>query len=242
MPKKVEWLASRGSLHEAVTTGLEFAFLSSSGKQACRWCHCRDFLHDVVRASITGKACNIFSFVYDPKKNPKIATNRVRLLVANSQDRNLTTRIPACLDFVHQIEDKLEIKNTVVTECDSPPAKYRAGGVWYFRGHKRWIVAPPMLSLYTLLIRVGMGHVMGEDFRLTINQISLGKSAYCRDDSDNLEGANSGIKRILRSGDLRIFPQDIKYNYPSKVDIDTFHDTFGIVGFSEFSCCLKRWN
>lgn len=235
--KSMKWFKAKHGLAEAVSTGIEFAFASPDGKQSCQFCHCKDFLHDAVRCAFTGKPDPIYSFDYDPTKNPPIGFDKIRILVVNCEDRDLRAKIPACLDFLHQFEDRLKMENTTAEECQAPPAKYKTGGAWLFEGSERWIAVPVMVSLYTLLIRVGMGHDLGKPFMETIEKIEAGtKTPYCSADSSRIRGGKKGIMHILNRGDLTVFPsREIKDNYPS-VPIHTFHNYFGIVGFTSGSC------
>lgn len=231
--KTIKWRSTDNRLDEAVTSGLEIAFVSPDGKQAHQFCHCRDFLHDAVRSAVIGAPCDIYSFHYNPKSNPKIGVDKVRLIVGNSEDHKLREKIPACLDLIHQFEDKLGIKNTVVQECEAPPRKYRLGGVWYFKGHRRWIVSPVVLSVYTLLIRTGMGHRIGDSIEKFFSRITVDeKTSYCAADFGNVSAGLDGIKRILKEGDRTIFSRSTRKNYPRKIEIEDFHEYFGIVGFT----------
>ena len=137
------------------------------------------------------------------------------------------------MDFLHQIESQLKIVKTKVRECASPPMKYAAGGVWLLEGSKRWMKSPPMISLYTMLIRVGFSHTVGNSFWDTINGIcNCSVVPYQSEDRDRLTNSLKGIKRILAEGDRKIFTGDIKRNYPKGLRIQDMHDNLGICSFS----------
>lgn len=103
--------------------------------------------------------------------------------------------------------------------------------------------SPPMISLYTLLIRVGMTHELGQPWHETFKKIQKDKSGgyYNKTDNSFAEQTQKGLDRILKYGDRKIFHRDIGRNYPATyksgvaVSVFTIHDSFGILGFSNGS-------
>jgi hypothetical protein len=232
--KKVEWYKKAASLNQAICSGLEFAFVSKKFAQICPFVLCKDYLQDAVFNQLYKTKKTIYGFHFTPQNGFEIDMGKTRLVIANSQDKNLRTKIPALMDFLHQIEKLLKITKTQVRECAKPPIKYAAGGVWLLEGSKRWMHSPPMLSLYTMLIRVGFSHTAGNDFWNTINGVVGGSiNAYQIEDRDRLRSSIDGIKRILAEGDRKIFARDIKKNYPRGTRIQDMHDHLGICSFSK---------
>jgi hypothetical protein len=231
--KNVVWYEKRQSLNQIYSSGLAFAFVSQKNKQVIPFVLCRDFLQDAIQGFLIGSKRSIYGFNYDPQEDEPIVVDQTRLLVTNSTDIKLAEKIPACLDFLHQIERKLRISLTKARECNNPPKKYARSGVWYFEGGGRWMKSPPMISLYTLLIRVGLVHTVGGSFMDTIDKVATGKiSGYMSEDRDRLNQGEDGIKKILEKGDRRIFCKDIKSNYPKTLEVGTMHNSCGIVGFA----------
>ena len=232
--KKVVWYEKRQSLNQIYSSGLAFAFVSQKNKQVIPFVLCRDFLQDAIQGFLIGSKRTIYGFHYDPTEDEPIVVDQTRLLVSNSTDSKLAEKIPACLDFLNQIERKLRIPLTRVRECNDPPKKYARSGVWYFEGGGRWIKSPPMISLYTLLIRVGLVHAVGEPFMTTVDKVATGTiKGYMSEDRDRLNQGMKGIKRILEKGDRKIFCKDIKSNYPKTIEVGTMHNSCGIVGFAK---------
>lgn len=98
-------------------------------------------------------------------------------------------------------------------------------------GSPRWLIASPMLSMYTLFIRIGMGHIAGTPFRETLQNILEGKTpSYLLIDKSRLAGSMNGINWIFAQGDRSIFPQDLHENYKD-VGIGYFHN-YGIMSFA----------
>ncbi len=232
--KNIQWyVGDQQNLLQAFSSGVEFSFASPNDIQVSPFAYCKDYLQDAVHGFLTKKTSTIFGFTYDPKKHEPIALNKTKLLVTNSIDFEFSNKIVNCLDFLNQIEKHLKIRKTKAEECDNVPLQYLRSGIWLFEGSKRWINSPPMLSLYTLLIRLGFGHTIGTPFEKTIDGICSGAiKPYQKIDVGRLKKCKSGIKKILRLGDREIFDSKIKNNYPRTVLTRTMHNTMGIVGFS----------
>jgi hypothetical protein len=233
--KRIKWYEGRASLSQALSSGLEYAFVSKERKQCCPFVLCKDFLQDAVYNQVYKTKKSIYGFSFDPSKHEPIDLTKVRMVLANSQDADFSNKIPACLDFINQIEACLGIvkTKTIVRECAFPPKKYKKGGVWYFESNRRWLSSPVMLSLYTLLLRVGFCHKIGDTYNVTIERVSSYSSfEYQQGDRSKLYDSKKGIVRILKKGDKNIFYKEIEKNYPKGISISTLHNDLGIVAFS----------
>jgi hypothetical protein len=232
--KKIQWFEESQHLEQAIANGLEYAFCSSDYKQCCPFVLCKDFLHDAVYNAVHNTKKSIFGYHCSPKEgHPILDLEKMRVLLANSSDRKMRDKIPACIDFMHQVESALKMSLTIVRECHNSPCKYAVGGVWLFESSKRWLSAPPMVSLYTLLVRVGFSHVIGTPFLTTIDKIiNFSIKPYQYEDRDRLIKSKDGIYYILKNGDRKVFFTDIKKNYP-RVEISCLHNDLGIIGFAK---------
>ena len=232
--KTIEWYnGSKQELRQAISSGVEFAFVSPDNKQVSPFAYCKDYLQDAVQGYIHKQKKSIYGFTYDPKVHATIATKKTCLLIANSKDFNFGSKMPNCLDFLHQIESHLKMRKTKVEQCENPPLQYIRCGVWYIDGSARWIKSPPMISMYTLLIRIGFVHTIGENYKKTIDDIISGvKIPYMDCDKCRLKDAKKGIDKILKTGDRVIFGSKIKSNYPAVIKTPTMHNNLGIGGFS----------
>lgn len=236
LTQRIEWLEIDMSPGEGVRDGLEFALVSPDYRQSCIFVHCKDFLQDAVMAQVVNERKGIYSFYYDPIQHPPVSLDKTRLLLTNSMDQDFRDRIPHSLDFLHQIERELKILKTKCWEVPKPqvPLQYRRCGVFLLEGSRRWLYSPVMISLYTLLIRVGMSHAKGTHYRITIDKIIKEElTPYQRADKNRLDAGIAGIDRILRRGDRAIFYRQIEKNYPNHVTTSDMHNRMGIVGFSQ---------
>lgn len=235
----VKWLP-RDDKHisQIYSEGLEFSFATKK-EQCTDFIYCKDFLHDCVYANLYSKTINPYGFKYDPKVKP-IGLKKTYILVANSADSKLSDKIKGCQDFLNQAEAKLGLFRTKISVCDSPPEKYK-NGVYLFRGSGMWLNSPPMLSLYSLFIRLGFCHTAGDNFMDTIDKIQSGKlTPYQSNDKDYVTRSREGIDAIFNLGYRKFFYKDTEKNYPSDIDIHTIHNYFGIVGFTQLFTYDKK--
>jgi hypothetical protein len=232
--RAIKWMSDEQKLAQAFSSGLEFAFISKDKFQCTTFAFCKDFLQDAVQAYCIQKKRNIYGFEYDPAIHPPICLEKTRLAIANEDDDYLDHKIPLMMDFLHQIEKTLGISKSLVKQCSNPPLKYIRCGVWIIEGSARWLRSPPMLSLYTLLIRLGIGHQIGTSYEKTLTDISTGKmKAYQDIDRLRLKSAMPGIKKIMKFGDRKLFYNKIELNYPKRIRTNTMHNALGIIGFAE---------
>ena len=213
--------------------GLEYALVSSDYEQCHSFIWCKDFLHDVIYATLHNKWFEVYKFKFNPVVDPTPCLDRIRLLLTNSKDKKFADKIPAVLDFINQIEERLKIKKSIVRQCWMPPEPYQKAGVFLFEGSRRWIQAPPMLSLYSLMLRIGFVHTKGDPFMKTLEGVKSGDiKPYQRKDGQWFKTVEPAFQKILRVGDRRIFHRDIQLNYPSHMQIDSIHNRLGIMGFA----------
>jgi len=232
--KKIEWYTTKTTLYQVYRSGLEYAFASQDNKQVCPFVYCKDFLQDAIQGCLHQIKRKIFGFTYDPEKHHPLCLKQTRLLVTCAKDSRFRHKIANCLDFINQIERELKLKTTVATECANPPTQYLLSGIWLLEGSRRWMISPPMISMYALFLRIGFIHTVGRHYEDTILDVINKKvTPYQNKDRKQLIDALPGIRRILRFGDRKIFHRDIKANYPAKVSVGVMHNHLGIVKFSQ---------
>jgi hypothetical protein len=232
--RNIQWYSKTRKIDQIPDEGLEYAFVSKNYEQIHQLVWCKDFMQDAIHGFINNMAIRVYGFAYDPKKSIPLYLRKTRLMIANWKDKEFSDKIPALLDFLHQIEAKLKITPTVAVKCKNPPNLYKRSGVWVLNGSNRWMNSPPMISLYTLLIRLGLVHKKGTSYKKTIQQvISLEIGSYYGDDSYQLSDAHETIEKILKHGDRRLFYRDIKRNYPPNLDTqDIMHEACGLVSYA----------
>lgn len=231
--KNIKWMPISGvqKALQVYAKGIEYALVSDKNEQCHPFVWCKDFLHDVVYASVNKRSFEVYKFKYDPKASPNPSLKKLKILVTNSKDKKLQNKVPDCLDFINQIESFLNMEFTNVKDCCNPPSGYEK--VFLFIANKRWINSPPMLSLYSLFIRIGFSHEIGDNFLTTLEKIKLNViKPYQRYDKKWLLEIQTALDKIFKIGDKKIFSKDIKKNYPSDMVIDTVHNRMGIIGYA----------
>jgi hypothetical protein len=235
------------SLAEVYTGGLQMALCSppdenGQHQKSTTFVTCKDFFQDAVQAFHLGQKREIYDFKYDPKTAPPLSLDRCRILLGNTLDKDIESKIENVLDFVGQFEKRIKLLQTKAFKCDPVPQKWEKSGVYMFEGSSRWMISPPMLSLYTLLLRCGLIHTKGEDFDKTCEEIISGKRQLIGDkgkrqsgcyDDVYLKNSQPGIKSIVEHGYARLFYKDAARNYPNTIKTSAMHDRCGIVGFSQ---------
>lgn len=231
--KKIEWLEEKQKLIQAMSGGIEIAFASRTNKQVSPFAFCKDYLQDAIQGFLNKEKRQIYGFTYDPKVHEPIYLRKTKLLVTNSSDNEFGSKIPNCLNFLNRVENHLFISPTKISICEEPPLQYIRPGVYLFEGSGRWLNSPPMISLYTLFIRLGFGYTSDVTFQKFLEELVAEKrEAYQKIDRRRLMEAIKGINRILDRGDRNIFHNDIRLNYPAEIKTTTMHNTLGICGFS----------
>lgn len=244
--REVQWHKKTKSLSQISNTGLEYAFVSTDYRQIHQLVWCKDFLQDAVYGMVNNKRVSIYGFSYDPSVDAPLHMESTRLLLASRRDKTFKKKIFNSLEFINKIEKSLKMTPTQIEQCMNPPAHYKSARVYIFDGSKRWMKAPPMISLYSLLIRVGLVHEPGDTFKKTLDAVRTGDRApYYSYDKGFLVNAKKALDLILKNGDRKIFHPDIRKNYPESIgSTDTVHNSFGIVGFASGSTkyYCPRWH
>jgi len=247
VPLKIVW-ADNYRTAQIYSMGFEFAFLSPAGKkkfeQATTFVYCKDFLHDAVWAMVNQEAYTIYGFKYDPKKDKPLCLTHTALAFRNTKQKakpeGFHNRLENCRELLHQVEKKLGFRPSFLQVAENPD-----GPCWIILGDKRWQLSPPLLSLYTLLIRVGMTHELGRSVEQTLELAEKKKYAYGEagsNDASYLKQGMKGIQAILKHG-ASIFYAKIAENYPEKLKKHGLHDNFGIVSFTgrQPEECMPHW-
>src|SRR5690606_12333583 len=104
------------------------------------------------------------------------------------------------VDFLHGAEKKLDIRiKTVAYEVSNVSKTHIKNGIFLLVSSSSWMISPPMVSLYSLLIRSGSAHTIGEDVEVSIKKMGDGAVKLpCSVDQAYYKKAEESIKRIFR--------------------------------------------
>jgi hypothetical protein len=223
--------------------GYEFAFMARKSakhktyEQATPFVYCKDFLHDALWALINKQAWEIYGFKYDPKKNIPLELDQTVMAFRNSQFKGDAKKFHAmlepCLEFLHKCEELLEFQPTEIYKVDQAKSP-----CWLLISDPGWQHAPTMISLYTLFIRVGCFHKLGDSVEQTLGRAEKGSIKIGDDtgyagnrDGSYIKQGRKGIDLILKHG-LEIWHPKQEDNYPPKLKEAGLHNNFGIVNFT----------
>lgn len=253
---KIEKFKRSGELNEIYQpTGFLFAFLSSA-KDGNRQCHqpvkCRDFLHDSVRAYLHQDSFKIYGFSYAYESNPPIDLSKTRMLVSKSpgagpmemRRKNAGTLLQGLRrgrKLLNHYEEMAGVKRrTEMHRVDdgSPPGPKRT---WLFEGPSMWLMSPYLVSMYTLLIRLGakdISFAKNKSVEEELRRLALAKRD--RDhDNDYLKSCHDKLHLIIKHRKELFWETDIFSNYPKEMKISRFHNGCGIVALCNSSRTLQ---
>ena len=244
--KEVKWHPKSNRISQVPKEGLEFAMLSKKYEQLNQLVWCKDFMHDIIWSSINLLPMEIYGFKYDPVESSPPCLTSAKLMITNFKDHDFEEKLKTgVLPLLHEVEKKIKMPLTYLEKCKTAPPIYKKSGVWILNGSKRWIKSPPMLSFYTLLIRIGLVHSASDTLMQTIEKITSDRLETYYDknhrDKHMIENAYSGILKIMKYTDKKLFHSNMRLNYPSFYETKTgsklipksqIHDMMGIVGFS----------
>jgi hypothetical protein len=210
-------------------TGVHYAFLSADNKQCHPWVKCRDFLNDALRSQITGNSDEIYGFMFDPKINPKIDLDKMRILVkrdtpldapgSTEEIMNSALSIIHCVEVTGGIETLTELHRIANDE-----------NVYLFEGSADWVESTFMISLYTFLIRLGAKQIIvnnKEDLDAALDKLC--KETVADHDISYLKSTRDYIyKMVEKRKELRYVNGESKKLFDGK-SISTFHNYSGIV-------------
>jgi len=227
--------------------GMQYAFLSADNDQCHPWIKCRDFLHDALRSHVTGKKDGIYGFNYDPKANPALDLERMRLLVKRQPDKNKAEK-DASENTKEMMDSALAILRLVENHAGIKPLSnlYRTSedkDVYMFEGSSDWMESTFMISLYTFFIRLGGRKITfkdKEDFDSKLKEISTSRAASNDNDVGYLKDVLPFIYKIVeKRKELRYVREDGKRLFEDQT-ISLFHGYTGVVALSRQAAMKKR--
>lgn len=235
----VKWYENKFQLCEGVGKTVQMSFCSADDEQCHPWVYCKDYLQDAIYCTMNNKESCVHGFIFKPSTMPKLCMDKARILVCNLHDTAFASKIDAALEFLNQIEDVLKMPHSIYTKVDNAKPKRAANGVFLIEGNKRWLASPPMISLYSYLIRCSFKHTKGNKYADTLKG-----TTYYSNDKYSLPNAREAIKYIAKLNDEVIFYSDTQKNYPASASIETMHHSSGMMAFmnGETQDNFKHWH
>ena len=185
-----------------------------------------------------------------PKIDIPIHMGRTSLLLRDGEMKSATSKKlfhehrEGCVDFLRQVDKQMGFRPSEIYQVKGTKS---SAASWLILGDKRWMLAPTLVSLFALLIRVGYYHNAGGSYLRTLEMMRNGELGFIGGDdygySEESSSANDSsyvtqawkaIEVILKHG-VKVFHPTMAENYPNDESTHTFHDNYGIVNFA-----LKR--
>lgn len=208
---------------EIYSAGLQFSFASEDLEQCHGWVLCKDFLHDVIFGILNKSQVSIYGFTYDYRTMPHPDMKQMRMFV---RDRNMSQhvgkfemekRIANLAEFMNKVETKLGFELSTVEEVQGveKSGKTCKDRIFLITGDKRWMHAPPMISLFTLYVRAGLFHTAGDSYDKTIRKIKKKEEKAQANDANYLNSSRKFRLAILKYG-VGAFLEKMEDNYNLK--------------------------
>jgi hypothetical protein len=231
-----KWFDDKG-MAQIYSTGTEYAFFSKDGEQCHPFAYCKDFLQDAVWATLNNSTASIYGFVYEHGKNPALDMDNVRIALRLKKTSDFSAMCKKALTFMQELDADMGFDPTEMHALGKYAGNDNKGNpvepadeVFLFVGDKRWLHSSPLLSLYTLCLRVGLNYEGGgwrQHFEGAEKYIGSNDKSYTR-------SAMKSLDKIVGKDVAEIFAEKIEDNYPKdlKNNMHGLHNA-GIVNYTK---------
>jgi|TARA_Y100000034_G_C6793509_1_gene355428 hypothetical protein len=207
-----------------------FCCISDNNEQSGGFSSCRDYIQDLHAYFINNKIPNgsyAFRAYHLGHKNP--SKKNIKVAYHPSSYGDVIFSIPKALNYIHQVEKAFRFSTLSKIGLSSRRNTFIA------IGNKKWLLATPMISFYTFLLRTSPFHTVGVNFIKTFKKVADGDSID-RYTAGSLLGV---IDKMIELGVKKIFSGTKIKNYPDRLHT---HNV-GIGGFSDGDgrTCCSHW-
>lgn len=225
---EVEWFAGKMDVLQQHWSGLEYCLLSEDNKQCYPLLYCKEFILDAVWSTLYGQKVELYGFNFNPRTMPLAYLKETRLLLRNKSDSEFDKNAAMSIKFLNLLERQLGFQKSKLYDV-APSTKHP---VFAVVADAKWMHAPPLLSLYALLLRVGMGYESGTAWKY-LESVRAGICRpICRSDSRYLLKSLATIKEVVATKCSRFLPT-MEENWPENVREWDIHENCGIVSLAE---------
>lgn len=167
-------------------------------------------------------------------------SGRTRLLLANPLIKNYANLAPNIADFIRQVEHTLGLDPSAIYNVAN--SVENVGDSLLIVSSNVWMEAPPLLTLFALLLRTGESHKVGDSFLKTIMDIREGRTVPNRASDHGLWARVAPkFSEILNKGYRPFFYVNPRKNYEFK-DLDVAIAGSDFLAFSDGSCTIAHWS
>ncbi len=208
------------------SSGMEYAFVGPDGKQCHAFAFCKDFLQDAVWSMLNKSKAAIYGFSYTFDKNPALDMENTRLSVRFKGQKGFKEMCIKSLSFMHALEPAFGMGQSSLLyggKNKDKDGKDTEDDVWVFAGDKKWMYSPPLISLYSLFLRVGLTFEGGSWEEHLKKTEFVGKN-----DRGYLNSAMPAIAFLNGKKMDEVFAADWPSNYPADANVSYMHNSSGI--------------
>lgn len=226
---QVSWYTHKMKIAQTVWSGIQYSFLSEDNKQIGPFVFCKEFLLDACWAARNMRPIFVYGYEYNPFLDPKVCLTECRILLRNFYDPKFSNKIQNMVKFLNHFEEQLGYEKSRFETCDG------AGSPTILLiSDNKWMSAPPLLSMLTLLIRIGMIYNGKTNYLEHCDMVRKGYSApYQIRDNDHLRKSWTAIRALLnKEENLFKLHQDVALNWPAEARAYTIHECSGIVSLA----------
>lgn len=258
--KKIEWfkkISNLNEIYQSVNIKFSFAGINKSKKihQCHDWVKCRDYLHDIVRTSLTGNKSQIYGMTFDKKKNPEICLDKILMLVSQNKIKSaysFRSKLNNALKLINHYENMKGLELSKIEKVSSDTVN-GFKHVWLLTGPKFWLSAPYLVSLYTFFIRLGDKTVknrknknINEYFEhvLKIAEKNNFKGDEPENDITYLKDMKKVLDKLIISSDKLTLVKKNGFSkfYYAEMSISNFHNNCGILSLCKKTTCFQNLN
>lgn len=219
-------LATKQHLAEIYSQGWECALAKKEGTslvQVTVWVRCKDFLNDALWAHVGKKTASVYGFSHGPA-DPVIDMTKLVLLV---RDKTVDAdKMLAGCKLARTVIRAFELKlgflpRTRLYKIEN--VEKAEAGEFAFISSGKWLIAPPLISLYGCLARAGRYLPEEKDPIEFIKEVGLGKTVCPGRDASYLQpSVKRGLLDKLLEGGVSLFSESLEENY-SAPDVNSIH-------------------
>lgn len=223
-------------IYQAVET--KFAFISppKEGNAQCNsFAKCRDFLHDMVKTHLIKGKMSLYGLAYEFGKHPKLDTRLLRMAVYHDKTKKgakeiekFEAEVRQGVAYVNHYEQLAGLKRrtTMVRAANKDKA------IWILTGPSFWLKAPYLVSMFTMLIRLGDKSVKFSNteelvagFKKIANNAAGGDN-----DAKYLKACHDKMHLVVTNAKTLFWSKGTWYPsyYNKDINIGTFHNNGGI--------------
>jgi hypothetical protein len=153
-PTVKSFMKDHGKFAEAYSMGVEFSLLTADNEAIHAFTYCKDFLSDVYWGSYFKSKASIYGFTYEPTDKNAPSMSPAKLLIRDKKnEKDITELALNCQAFINLWERALGFQE--FTTC-YPIEDHKC--VFIESPAKEWTESLPMVSLWTLISRVGFSN------------------------------------------------------------------------------------